>query len=103
MENNSSNSQAKNNNNKYSNEKVKKYIQDFFEVEEIWKSPKIDFIKQEYHQETLIEKYFCEEKYIEVVRCLDKAGYHTLSRCELALEDLGKCIFDKKDIEYLKK
>ena len=102
MENTSSNSQGKYNN-KYSNEKVRKYIQEFFEVEELWKSPKIDMIKEQYKQETLIEKYCCEEKYVDIVRCLDKAGYHTLNRCELALEELGKCIFDRIKISGLKK
>ena len=105
MESNSSstnNSQAKYNN-KYSNEKVKNYIQEFFEYEELWKSPEIDLIKQEYKQETLIEKYYCEEHYVEVVRCLDKAEYHSLNRCELALEDLGRCIFDRIKLENLKK
>lgn len=102
MDSNSSNSQS-NNNNKNSNEKVKKYIQEFFEYEEIWKAPHLDLIKNEYKQETLIEKYYCEEKYVEVVRCLDKAGYHNLNRCEFVLEDLGKCIFDRIKIENAKK
>lgn len=103
MENNSSNSEDIYNN-KYSNEKVKKYLQEFFEVEEVWKSEKTEMIKKELQEQTLIEKYYCEDKYVEVVRCIDKeVGYHSLTRCELALEDLGKCIFDRIKIANKKK
>lgn len=98
MENNSS--QQKNNyDNKYSNEKVKKYLEKFFEIEEIWKSENTDLIKNAYQQDTLIEKYCCEEKYVDVVRCLDKTtGFQTLHRCEYALEELGRCLFDRIQI-----
>lgn len=103
MENQKFNNKDKDNPNSYSNEKVRKYVQEFFEIQEIWDSPKMQKIRDEYQSETLIEKYKCEEKYIDVVQCLNKAGYHTLKRCDIPLEELGKCIFERMHIEKFNK
>jgi len=98
MDDKSSNSQ-KDYDNKFSNEKVKKFLQEFYEVEDLYQSEKMDYISNEYKDQTMIEKYNCEDKYSEVVRCLDKVAYPNLSRCEFTLEELGRCVFDRMNKE----
>ena len=88
--------------NNYSNEKLRKFVQEFYEINEIWKSETMDIIKDQNKRETMLEKYYCEEKYIDLVQCLNKVGYHTLKRCEIPLEHLGKCVYDRMRIERFK-
>ncbi len=90
-------------NNKYSNERVKRYIQEYFEVEEGWKSPENDLIKERLNTTTLIEKYYCEDKYVDILQCFSKKNdYNSLRKCEVQIEILGKCIFERMKIESFK-
>lgn len=87
-----------------SNEKLRKFVENFFETGELYNTKAKQVIKENYKEEanTFIEKYYCEEKYIDLVYCLSKTEFQSMRRCEPVLEDLGKCLFERMRIEEMK-
>ena len=77
-------------------------MEEYFDLQNNYKLGPID-ISVNQNTKSLVEKYFCEEKYIDVLHCVNRNTYSNFKRCDIYLEFLGKCIYERMRIEESKK
>ena len=88
--------------NKENNEVMKKFYEDFFE-KDFYGRPKDAEGFRKLHGPSMVDKYQCENKYIDILLCLSKTDFSNQKRCDPLIEDLGRCIFDRSKLEVIKK
>ena len=84
------------------NDKImKKFYEDFFEKDFPGRPIDVDEFREGYGP-SMVDKYQCENKYVDILLCLDKTNVITQKRCEPLIENLGRCIFDRAQVERTK-